>query len=690
MNDLLIEIGTEELPARFIENSKEAFKSLIEESLIARRISFEKIEVFGTPRRIVAYVTNLSGKQEEILTLKYGPPTDIAYDQTGNPLKPAIGFAKSQGVSVDELIRVERDGIEVVAYEKKEGGRKTEEILPEILKETIQKIPFPKRMRWGYETFEFARPIKWLLVLYGEKVIHVKIADVISGNVSFGHRFLKQGPILINNPREYFSKLKDAYVIVDDKERKRLIVDGINRIERESNAKALYDESLLNEILYITEYPYGLKGKFHNSYLKLPVPVLINVMRSHQRYIPLGHEDGTLEPSFIFFANTLPKDERVIIRGNEKVLKARLDDASFYFEEDKKIDLFSLYEKLASLMYHEKIGTMKEKVERVEKIADYVARVLDIQQPDKVKRASKLLKVDLLTHMVGEFPELQGKMGRIYAELKGEDKEVSSAIEEHYYPTSTEGKLPETRLGTIMSISDKIDTLVSFFSCGISPTGNLDPYGLRRCAIGLVRILVEKGINLSLQELISIGYKEGEKIRNRLPLDDVKYELTDFVVTRFKYLMIDRGYDQDLVESVIPWASLDLYDAYMRLLTLNEIRSVPDFEKLIVGFKRVFNITKKMEGTYEVKKELFQKKEEEILHSVYEIKKDPYLLLMKERRYRDALSSLIEFKDPIDRFFEKVYVMVEEESVRNNRLALLKNIKDMFLLFCDFQKIKSD
>ncbi|MCS7281182.1 MAG: glycine--tRNA ligase subunit beta [Desulfobacterota bacterium] len=690
MKTLLFEIGTEELPARFIEGAKEGFKKALEEAFYAKRIKFGEINVFATPRRLAALVFGVSPKQEEIVILKYGPPVTVAYDEKGTPLKPALGFAKSQGVAIDDLKKVEKDGVLVLACEKKEGGKDTEDILPEIVGDVISKIPFPKKMRWGFETFEFARPIQWLCVILDGKVIDVKIADVKSGNLTYGHRFLTKGPIVINNPLDYVPKLKEAYVIVDENERMRLIMEGIEKIEKETGSKAVFSEELLKEILYITEFPYAMKGSFDPIYLTLPYYVVINVMQSHQRYIPLVGENGVLKPYFIFFANTLSPFSDVIVKGNEKVLKARLDDAKFYFEEDKRMDFFSLYERLDSVVFHEKLGTMKEKAERVEKIAGHLADLLNFKDISKLKRASKLLKVDLLTHMVAEFPELQGKMGRIYAQLRGEDEEVSYAIEEHYLPLSSEGELPKTRLGIIMSIADKIDTLVSFFSVGITPTGNLDPYGLRRCAIGLVRTIVGKELHISLGDLISFSYLSASHIEKRLPLDVIKTELLNFIATRFKFLMIDEGYEYDLVESVLSFAHLDLFDAYLRLCSLKEVRSVPEFEKLIVGFKRVFNITKKVEDSYEVKRELFEKEEEETLLSVYEVRKEPYYSYIKERKYKEAVRLLMDFKEPIDRFFDRVFVMVDDERIRKNRLGLLKRIKDMFTDFCDFERIKSD
>lgn len=690
MKDLLIEIGTEELPARVIQNAKEAFLASLQEAFSSKRIGFEKSIAFATPRRIAALIYKVASKQEETVVLKYGPPVNIAYDDSGNPLPAAIGFAKSCGVQIEELKRVKKNDVYVLACEKKEGGKRTEDILPEIIKDALEKIPFPKKMRWGFGSFEFARPIRWLLILFGEKVIGMRIADVESGSITYGHRFLARGPISIETPSQYLSKLKEAYVIVDEKERKKMIMEGLERIEEETGAKAFYDETIIDEILYLTEYPYALKGTFDPSYLSLPEPILINVMTSNQRCIPLLKKDGTLLPYFIFFSNIIPKDEKVIVKGNEKVLKARFDDAKFYFEEDRKTNLFDLYEKLENITYHEKIGNMKQKAKRIEGLAEYLNFYLNYENSAKIHRTAKLLKADLATRMVAEFPELQGKMGRIYAQLSGEEEDVCLAIEEHYYPISSESKLPSANLGTIFSLADKIDTLVSFFSCGITPTGNLDPYGLRRCAIGFVRTVVEKKIHILLPELIAHAYEEGKSIKNRLPLDLVRTQVIDFVVTRFKFLMTERGYEQDLVESVIPQASIDIYDGYLRLSYLKEIKDNPEFERLLIGFKRVFNITKKVDVEGEVKRELFEKEEEERLFSIYTEKREPYVSHLANKRYRDALFLLMELKDPIDAFFDKVFVMVEDEAIRTNRLTLLKGIKDMFILYCDFQKIRSE
>lgn len=690
MSELLIEVGTEELPARFIEDAIDGFSFLIRDALNSKRIKFADISQYATPRRLVILVKGISPTQEETVTVKYGPPVSISFDEFGNPKKPALGFANSMGVPLENLIRVEKDGVLVLACERREGGQRTEDVLPDLLEDVIPKIPFPKRMRWGYEKIEFARPIQWILALYDGKPLKIKIADVESGQVTYGHRFLFAGPIEIRTIDEYVPKLEEAFVIVNQKKRKDIILEGIRKFERELRAFALFDEPLIQEILYITEYPYPLLGSFDATYLELPQPVLINVMRSHQRYIPLASENGKLLPRFIFFANTLPKEEYIIIKGNEKVLKARLDDAKFYFDEDRKLNLFELYERLSSLVYHEKMGSMREKADRIREIALYISEIVGYGSKDKVVSASKLLKVDLLTHMVSEFPELQGKMGRIYAELMGVDEEISQAIEEHYFPLGSEGSLPSTKLGVIMALSDKIDTLVSFFSVGISPTGNFDPYGLRRCAIGLLRIALDEEIHLDLEELIRRAYEVGSNIKNRVSFRELLENLEDFLSTRLKYFLIDLGFEQDLVESIIPWARKDPYDSYLRLKALKEMRENEDFKRLIIGFKRVYNITKRIEDSEPVSEDLFEKDEERILYAKYRELNEAYYDLLKHRMYVQALGVLKSFKDPIDKFFDHVFVMVDDERIRINRLSLLSKLKSMFRDFCLFENIRSE
>ena len=688
MKTLLFEIGVEEIPARFIEPAKEGLAKSLQENLNAARLPFSEIKIFATPRRLTAFVHKLAEKQDETVIVKYGPPYNRAFDDAGNPTKAAVGFAKSQGVEVAELKKGQKDGVDFVIVERGEKGEPTIAVLPELLKDVIGKIPFQKKMRWGSESFEFARPIQWLLILFENEQINVQIADVRSGNVTFCHRFLSKGPITIGKPSEYFDILRTNSVIPDEADRMSIITKGIENIENDIKGKALRDEELIREILNITEFPYPLYGSFDKTFLKIPEEVLVNVMKSHQRYIPIHDENQSLMPFFIFFANTKPVDDMIVVRGNEKVLRARLADAEFFFEEDKKTNLAQLYERLSSIVFHVKLGTLKDKADRLSFICRYLCSAVNYSDTSLMERAVKIVKADLLTHMVGEFPELQGIMGRIYAQVQGESPEIAASIEEHYLPSSGNGALPKTQLGSIIAIADKIDSIVSFFSVGITPTGNLDPYALRRQTLGVIKIVIDKKLNIPLGELVKTAYESGKDIKKRLSFEDTRVSLIDFITARFKFSMIDEGHNQEFVESVLPVVGGDIYDGYLRLIALESQKSVEDFQKLLVGFKRAYNITKQVADDHSVEPTLFKEKEEEALFGVYASNKELFFLSMRKRNYDDAISILVSFKESIDRYFDKVFVMDKDENIKNNRLALLKKIKDMFLTYADFSKIR--
>ncbi len=688
MSDFLLEIGTEEIPARFIGPAKEGFAAILKDNLTAARISFGEMTIQATPRRMAAIIRDVSDRQSDSVTVKYGPPWNRAFDGSGAPTKAATGFAKSQGVTVEELRKMAKEGVDFIAVEKAEKGQPAKEVLSGLLGDVIAKVPFQKRMRWGNETFDYARPIQWVVALLGSEVIDFSVADVKSGNFTYGHRFLSSGKVEIADPSQYTEKLRAASIILSEEERMETILKGISRIEGEVNGRAVRDDELIKEIMYITEYPYPLKGSFEEKYLEVPKEVLINVMKSHQRYIPILNGTGELMPYFIFFANTVPADDKNVIRGNEKVLRARLADAEFFFEEDKKTPLLGLYERLSSIVFHVKLGSLKQKIDRVMEITRFLAPIVGFKDDAKIDRAVKMIKADLMTHMVGEFPELQGVMGRIYARMQGEDDEVATAMEEHYLPTGGNANLPETALGTMIGIADKVDSIVSFFSVGISPTGNLDPFALRRQALGVIKILIDKKIRVPLEELVKTAYDSGESIKARHSFEETKAALTDFIATRFKFSMIEEGHNQEFVESVLTCVENDIYDGYVRLTTLEGQKSIEDFKKLMVGFKRAFNITKAITEDREVDAALFREPEEQTLFSLYEARKQDFFALMSEKKYEDALAILVGFKETIDNYFDKVFVMDKDEAIKNNRLALLKKIKDMFLTYGDFFKIR--
>jgi glycyl-tRNA synthetase beta chain len=688
MSDFLLEIGTEEIPARFLEPAKEGLRKLLEDSFVQSRITFGNTNIQATPRRMMALIEDVSEKQDETTIIKFGPPLNRAYDESGVPTKAATGFAKAQGVGPEELKKGVKDGVEFVTVEKFEKGKETINVLQVLLPDIIAKIPFQKKMRWGSGTFEYARPIQWVLCLFGDAPVEFDVADVKSGNTTWCHRFLSSGQVTIRNPGEYINSLKANYIIINEADRLETVRAGIKRIEDETKGRAIRDEELIKEIIYITEYPYPLLGSFEETYLNIPKEVLVNVMKSHQRYIPIEKDDGRLMPYFIFFANTVPKEDKNVIRGNEKVLRARLADAQFFFEEDKKAKLADRYEKLASIIFHVKLGTLKEKTERVGSIATYLASKLAPDSSVTVEQAARLMKADLLTHMVGEFPELQGTMGRIYATIEGESEDVARAIEEHYLPIGGNGDLPKITAGSIVGIADKIDSITSFFSMGIIPTGNLDPYALRRQSLGIIRIAVEKGFRIPLVELINVAHESGHAIKGRLSFEETKTKILDFITTRFKFSMLDEGHNQDYVESVLPFVAQDIYDGYERLIALETQKSVEDFARLMVGFRRVFNITKQITDNLIVTQALFVFDEERALHGLYESKKEVFFRFMEEQKYADSLAVLVGFKETIDNYFDKVFVMDDDEAIRNNRLGALKNIKDMFLTFADFSKIR--
>jgi len=734
LKTLLLEIGTEEIPARFIEPEKEGLLKLLQDGFNNLRISCGNIEILATPRRMAAFVYDVAEKQEESVTTKFGPPYNRAFDESGNPTKAATGFARSQGVNVEDLKKGVKEGVEFITVEKMETGRPTKERLPDLLQDAISRIPFQKRMRWGSESFEYARPIQWLLALFGEDPLQLIIADVKSGNVTYGHRFLSKGPVEIGKPSEYIETLRNNHIILNEQERMDIILKGIAGIEEETGGQAIRDDGLIKEILYITEYPYPLRGGFEEAFLAIPKEVLVNVMKSHQRYIPIEDKNGNLMPSFIFFANTIPAEDKNVIRGNEKVLRARLADARFFFEEDKKVKLFDLYDKLSSIVFHVKLGTLKQKTDRVTKIARHLssepfkpikpleysrkegaaplrgqalAPVVAISSHSEregeaptalpvegatiaplIERAARMMKADLLTHMVAEFPELQGIMGRIYAKNQGEDDDVARAIEEHYLPSGGNGALPQTLPGALLSIADKIDSLTSFFSVGITPTGNLDPFALRRQALGIIKIAIDKKLHIPLEASIKIAYDSGDGIQKRLSFEETRDALFDFFITRFKFAMIEENHNQEFVESVLPCVARDIYDGYLRLITLETQQSIEDFKKLMVGFKRAYNITKSLTEDMEIETSLLKLEEESALYVYYKLKENQFYSSIHDKNYDEALSILVGFKESIDNYFDKVFVMDKDEAIKSNRLALLKKIKDMFLTYGDFSKIR--
>jgi len=686
MKGLLLEIGTEEIPAGFIPQALIDFERLARKELESNRIGFDGVKTLGTPRRLVLVIESVSEKQRDEEMKKVGPSKQAAFDSKGNPTKAAIGFAKSQSVSVESLKVIQTEKGEYVCAVREEPGKPTLEILPSILPKLILSIPFQKSMRWAEVPIRFARPIHWVLALFGGVVIPFEIGDIQSGNVTYGHRFMHSGPIQVNDFDSYLHKMRKAFVIVDPVERRKRIEEEMVREAVSVSGRILKDEELLNEVNFLVEYPVALAGTFDKEFLSLPREILIHSMKEHQRYFPVIDEYGRLLSHFVCISNIAPKDQKVVVKGNERVLKARLSDATYFFQEDLKIPLEKRGEQLKKVVFQAKLGTSYEKMIRFKQLALFISERIDPKLRESVERASLLCKADLVTGMVGEFPKLQGIVGREYARLSGEKEEVAEAIYEHYLPSFAGDRLPSSPIGDIVSIADKVDTIVGSFGIGLVPTGTADPFGLRRQALGIIRIILEKKYSLSLSQLIE---KSENLLKEKMerPFPEVKKEVLDFFRVRYQNFLLDKGYPFDVVEAVLSFSFDELLDAQGRIDALKRAREWKDFESIVIGFKRAMNILKGYSSKKEIIQSLFSEPGEQNLYQSFLKAKNKIELHLNKRTYESALLEMTQMKRPIDDFFDQVMVMVEDEAIRDNRLALLDGIGQLFLRIADFSKL---
>jgi glycyl-tRNA synthetase beta chain len=686
MKEILLEIGTEEIPAGFIPQALIDFESLARRELESSRIDFDGVKTFGTPRRLVLVIESVSEKQRDEEIRKVGPSKQAAFDSKGNPTKAAIGFAKSQSISVESLKVIQTEKGEYVCAVKEEPGRPTLELLSSILSKVILSIPFQKSMRWAEVPIRFARPIHWILALFGGVVIPFEIGDIRSGDVTFGHRFMHSGPIPVKDFKSYLEKTREAFVIVDPIERRKRIEEEMVREAASVSGRILRDEELLNEVNFLVEYPVAFCGSFDQEFLSLPREIVVHSMKEHQRYFPVIDEDRRLLPHFVCISNIAPKDKKVVVKGNERVLKARLSDATYFFQDDLKIPLEKRVEQLKKVIFQAKLGTSYEKMNRFKQLALFLVERIDPKLRETVERASLLCKADLVTGMVGEFPKLQGIVGREYARLAGEKAEVIEAIYEHYLPSFAGDRLPSSPVGDIVSIADKMDTIVGSFGIGLVPTGTADPFGLRRQALGIIRIILEKKYSLSLSQLI----EESENLlkeKMERPFSEVKKEVLEFFRVRYQNFLLDKGYPFDVVEAVLSISFDELLDAQGRIDALKRAREWKDFESIVIGSKRAMNILKGSPPKKEIDPSLFSEPAEQNLYQSFLKSKERIGLHLNKRDYSSALLEMTQMKRPIDEFFDQVMVMVEDEVIRNNRLALLDEIGRLFLKIADFSKL---
>ncbi|MDX9745798.1 MAG: glycine--tRNA ligase subunit beta [Syntrophales bacterium] len=686
--ELLLEIGTEEIPATFLMKALEDMKTMAEEMFRENRLQHGIIRTVGTPRRLTLTVSDLGEKQDDVIVEKMGPAKKFAFDDLGNPTKAALGFAKGQGVEFSQVETIKTDKGEYLCVRKKSDGEATIGLLPTLLIRFISTIPFKKSMRWSSYGFRFARPIHWILALYGGEVIPFSIENLQSGRMSHGHRFMSNVSFPVVDYQDYLEKTKRHFVIVDPQERKKIILEEIQQAASSIGGNVLADPELLDTVTFLVEYPTAMCGSYAPEYLRLPREVLITSMMTHQKYFPVVASNNDLLPNFITVNNTVPRDPDVVRKGNEKVIRARLSDADFFFQEDQKIKLDQRVEDLKQVIYHTKLGSSFEKVERFRTLAADIADYLDPSIKPTVDRAAYLAKADLDTQMVGEFSELQGVMGREYALLSGESPEVAKAIYEHYLPVSSGGTLPETEEGSIVSIADKLDTIVGFFGVNLIPSGVADPYALRRQAIGIINIILNKNYRLPVNGLVdwSLAILEKKLIK---PAEEVKLEVLDFFRGRFENQMAAQGFSYDVIDAVLATGDWDLCRCYHKIRAMESFKADPVFLSLATTFKRVENIIKNFsDGT--IDPDLFESDAESLLYSTFIGIRGKTSAMIEGDDYLTCLKEFAVLKDSVDNFFESVLVMAKAEKIRFNRLSLLEAISSLFQEIADFSYISTE
>ncbi len=686
--DFLLEIGIEEMPARFLFPALNQLKSLAKSSFAEHRLNFEEVHTMGTPRRLTLFVRGLAEKQESLQEEVKGPAVKVAF-KDGQPTRAAEGFAKSQGVTLADLITKPLGHVDYVFAVKQEEGRPTEELLAKIAPALISGLHFPKPMRWGSMEFRFARPIRWLLALWGDRVIPFELAGQKSDRNTYGHRFMSEGPVTIERPADYLAKMEEAYVLAEPGERKERIRQQIEKLAREAGGAVLKDEDLLDEVTNLVEFPTALMGSFDASYLELPPEVLITPMKEHQRYFPVQDNQGKLMARFIAVRNGGAEHIDVVRAGNEKVLKARLEDAAFFWQEDLRETLAARVEHLKKVVFQEALGTMYQKVERIAQLSGYLIKSLqgDEQAVSVTHRAALLAKADLVTNMVYEFPELQGIMGREYALRQGEKPDVARAIFEHYLPRHAGDELPASLPGKALSIADKMDTLVGCFAIGIQPTGSQDPYALRRQALGICHIILEYGPGLSIKAIVHHAYEGLSKtVQLEHSEEEVWANLQEFVRQRLRGLLGEWGLNYDTVEAILVSGFDDIADVYMRGRAVEQFRTEPAFEALFTAFTRASNLSKKTQVS-DVDTSLLQDEAEKKLYHAFTALQDKVRPLIRARDYQEALNNIARLQEPVNEFFEQVMVMVDDAQIRENRLIMLKNIARFISSVADFSKI---
>ena len=689
--NLILELGVEEIPAGYFAPAISFMEEKLTKSLTEARLPFERLKIWGAPRRLGLGLWGLADRQPDVEEEIVGPPLSAAYDANGNPTKAATGFAGGQGVSVSDLKTVTTPKGQYLAVQKSVKGRSVTEVMTDLLPEILSSLPFPKNMRWGNGEYTFVRPVHWLLAVLGGEVLPISFAGAKAGKVSYGHRFLHPGAVVITSPDEYETRLSEVHVQVDFENRRQLVREEIERVTRENSAdlRLVADEELVEEVANLLEEPVAVLGNFDSHFLELPLAVATTAMKEHQRYFALTDSQGRLAPYFIAVNNTRARDMNVVRKGHERVLRARLDDARFYFAEDRKIKLADREEELKGVVFHHLMGTSWDKVQRFKALALHLADIVAPQHKEKLARAADLCKCDLVTGVVKEFPTLQGVMGREYALADGEAPEVAEAIMEHYLPVRAGGELPDSTIGAILSVADKLDTICGCFAVGLIPSGAADPFALRRGALGIINICLDRGWRESLEPLIDKAL-EGLTQWAKRPARETKAAVLEFFKVRLKNLMTGQGVSGDAAEAV-----LSIYDdqplaAVLRARALEALKAQEGFKDLAQVFKRVVNIIKKFGARDDFTHwdRLHQEAEKNLLSRVENLEHKAGSFL-SSGDFPGLLSEIAAMRGPVDHFFDQVLVDDPDPEIKEARIALLSRLGRLFELIADFSRIST-
>jgi glycyl-tRNA synthetase beta chain len=690
-DDFLVEIGTEELPPRFLRQLSADFEENVASELRTLGLDFEDIDRYATPRRLAVIVKNLDSAQPERESVRQGPSLKSAFDDKNEPTRAALGFASSCGVKVEQLETLETEKGSRLVHRTLIQGQAVQELLCQVVEAALTRLPIDRRMRWGDQRVEFVRPLRWVVMLYGSSVVKGSILGIGADRLTFGHRFMSSGSIELGSPNEYAEALRKAHVMVEFDRRQELIREQLETVANDLQGHVVIDEKLLEEVTALVEWPVTLSGEYDNEFLAAPEKVLISAMKEHQRYFHLVDANGALLARFLAVVNIESTNPALVIAGNEKVIRPRLADATFFYQLDTKKTLHAKLEQLKGVVFHAQLGSYFDKAQRVSDLAGYIARQLGFDAA-LAERAGLLCKVDLVTALVNEFPDLQGTMGYYFAINDEEPPEVAVALREHYLPAFAGDRVPASDTGRVLALADKMDTLIGLFSIGQPPSGSRDPFGLRRAALGIVRIVVEERLDLDLFACLRHGASlfTGQEFPSEA--------LLDYILERLSNWYQDRGVPQSVVLAVRAGGVDDsvghnLLDLARRVDAVDGFRQGGSAASLSEANKRVANILLKQVDEVSrgaVDAALLEEKAERELYQVIEAKRQAIGPLMASREYSAALNSLADLQAAIDCFFDEVMVMVEDLPVRNNRIALLQQLRQLFLEIADISLIQSN